>query len=59
MTSEEKQDVHSRVDQEGFDYCFRFYSNWEEIKDEKFHKLRENYVKSAQELAKYIGFNEK
>ena len=43
-----------RMDDEGFHYCFIHFSNWEEIKDEKFHQLRNQYIKSAEELKKYI-----
>ena len=40
---------------EGFDYCFRFYSNFSDIKDEKFQKLREKYEKIANELEQYVN----
>ena len=39
---------------EGFDYCFRHYSSFEEIKDEKFHELRLKYIQIAEELEKYV-----
>jgi hypothetical protein len=39
---------------EGFHYCFKHYSKFEEIDDDKFHELRENYLKSADELKNYI-----
>ena len=41
------------LDEEGFDYCFTGYSNWEEIEDVKFQELRAAYVKSQQELEDY------
>ena len=40
--------------EEGFHYCFAHYSRWPEIKDEKFHQLREAYLKAAEELKKYV-----
>lgn len=43
-----------RMNQEGFHYCFKHYSNFKEIKDEKFHQLREEYLKSADNLENYI-----
>lgn len=43
-----------KMDAEGFDYCFDGYSDWCEIKDEKFHELRTAYVKSMNELRNYI-----
>lgn len=57
MTYEEKENwksVWQRTQQEGFHYCFEHYSNWEEIKDEEFHKLRNEYLKSAKTLEEYI-----
>ena len=44
-----------RMRNEGFHYCFEGYSNWEEIKDEEFHKLRLNYLKSAEKLEDYVN----
>lgn len=46
--------VISIIKDEGFHYCFKHYSNFEEIEDDKFHELREQYLKSADELEKYI-----
>lgn len=48
------ESVHYRMNEEGFDYCFDGYSNWTEIKDELFHKLRKNYLESAEQLRNYI-----
>ncbi len=58
MTEEEKEIWEScqyRMEEEGFHYCFTGYSNWDEIKDEEFHKLRMAYLDSAKELEKYIN----
>ena len=46
--------VAHKIDYEGFDYCFRNYSDWEEIKDDEFQKLRQAYVDAANELEWYI-----
>lgn len=46
------------MDAEGFDYCFRGYSDWKEIKDKEFHQLRKAYVEVAQALEEYIGKGE-
>jgi len=48
------EDIHYRMNEEGFDYCFDKYSDWSEIKDEKFQKLKEQYLKSKKELEQYI-----
>jgi len=54
--------VSGLIETEGFDYSFRFYSNFEEIKDPEFHELRKKYVEAANALENYIdeeaGFNE-
>ena len=47
--------VHYRMENEGFDYCFRSYSHFDEIKDEKFHELRELYIKTAEQLEEYVN----
>ena len=59
MTEEEKERVCYRVGDEGLDYTFRFYSNYEEIKDKEFHKLRQNYIKASTEMLVYLGIEGK
>ena len=44
----------AKMRDEGFDYCFRHYSSFEEIKDEKFHELRLKYIQIAEELENYV-----
>lgn len=39
---------------EDFSYCFDGYSRWEDLKDEKFHELRQNYLDAAKKLEEYI-----
>jgi hypothetical protein len=53
-TLEDFADLNSRMNQEGFHYCFKHYSSFTDIEDEKFHKLRKTYLKAADELEKYI-----
>ncbi len=48
------QSVQYRMDDEGFDYCFESYSNWDEIKDEEFHRLRLGFLQHMKELREYI-----
>jgi len=58
MNKEEKENwryIQYRMDEEGFNYCFDGYGNWEEIKDDEFHKLRLNYLESAKLLRDYIN----
>jgi hypothetical protein len=44
---EDFERVSCRIKDEGFHYCFTGYSNWSEIKDEEFHRLRRNYLESV------------
>jgi hypothetical protein len=46
--------VKSCIDNEGFDYCFRSYSDFEGMEDPKFQELRKAYVDAADALEKYI-----
>ena len=57
MNKHQQHEVVRTIEQEGFDYAFDGYTSFEEIKDEKFHKLREAYVKSKQKLELYIDFD--
>ena len=43
------------VDNEGFDYAFRNYSDFKEVTDEKFQDLRKAYVDAANALSTYVG----
>lgn len=57
MTTEEKEEweyVYYKMIDEGFHYCFKHYSSFEDIKDEEFHRLRVNYLQSANDLEEYI-----
>ena len=48
------QMVQYRMANEGFDYCFKHYSSFEQVEDEKFHSLRESYIKISEELEEYV-----
>jgi len=43
-----------KMDAEGFDYCFNGYSDWKEVEDAEFQKLRQEYKDSAERLKNYI-----
>lgn len=58
MTARERQDLLAKIEWEGFDYTFADYSDWKEIKDKKFHELREAFVKAREALTKYIGLDD-
>lgn len=46
--------VQYKMEEEGFDYCFKHYSNFQDIKDEEFHKLRLEYLAASEKLEKYV-----
>lgn len=46
--------VKVRIRQEGFHYCFKNYSSFEEVEDERFHELRKLYLQVAETLEKYV-----
>lgn len=58
MTQEDEQNLQGVVESEGFDYAFRYYSDFSEIKDPTFHELRKSYVAAAKVLSEYIGLEE-
>ncbi len=58
MKKEDKEYLQERVENEGFDYCFVHYSDFEEIKDKKFHELREAYCKAQEALAEYLDIDQ-
>lgn len=46
------------IEHEGFDYAFTCYSHFEQVKDEKFHDLRNKFLNARDELAEYLGVEE-
>lgn len=44
------QNVDYRMSSEGMEYCFMNYSEFEEIEDEEFHKLRESLISLMTEM---------
>ncbi len=51
---ENYESVKARIKQEGLDYCFIHYSNFEEIEDKEFHKLRNAYIKASENIQQYV-----
>jgi hypothetical protein len=54
MKKQDAQRVWRCIENEGFDYCFRNYSAFKEVKDKKFHDLRKAYLKAAETFEKYL-----
>jgi hypothetical protein len=55
--TETLHEVSRCIDEEGLDYCFRNYSNFENVNDVKFHRLREAYLAAADALEEYVKDN--
>ena len=49
------ESVRYRIREEGLDYCFKHYSDFENIEDKAFHKLRKAYIKANEEIQEYIN----
>lgn len=57
MNRKDREKVTSCAENEGFDYCFCYYSKFPEVKDAEFHELRKKYVEAANALKEYLGFD--
>ena len=55
MKKKDRESIESTIENEGFDYAFINYSDFEEVKDDKFHKLRLAYIDARKALAEYVG----
>jgi hypothetical protein len=54
MTEDEKLYVSECVSEEGFAYCFEDYSDFKNINDPEFHRLRKKYLKVYFEFKNYF-----
>ena len=54
MKVEDAEYLSIKIRDEGFHYCFKHYSRFEDIDDEEFHKLRKYYLQYADLLEHYI-----
>lgn len=46
--------VMYKIEDDGLDYTFQHYSDWEEIDDPIFHTLRKQYIAAAAALDAYV-----
>lgn len=46
--------VDYRMDNEGIEYCFKHYSNFDEIQDEEFHKLRQTLLTNMENMRNMV-----
>lgn len=56
MRGKEFKYVLDTIYEEGFEYAFVDYSEFNEIEDEEFHKLRKAYLAAREALAEYVGW---
>jgi len=54
-TFEDFQYLKAKMRDEGFHYCFKHYSSFEDIRDKEFHRLRSKYLKWANRLEEYVN----
>ena len=52
---EDWQRLRYRMKEEGIEYCFKHYSSFKEVEDEKFHELRKKYLEVSHELEEYVN----
>ena len=55
MNAKDAKYVRATIENEGFSYAFNDYSDFDDIKDEKFHELRKAFLKAQEELDEYVG----
>ncbi len=55
MKKKDRKYVQEAIENEGFHYAFTCWSEFEEVADPEFQRLRSNYVQASQDLADYVG----
>lgn len=58
MTGKDARYIMDTVECEGFDYAFAHYTDFEDIDDEKFHKLRKEFLDARTKLIDYCGLED-
>jgi len=54
MIEDDKKYIQDIVYDEGFDNAMVHYSNFEEIDDEDFHRLRQELLRARSEIMRYL-----
>lgn len=54
MSKERFVAVEYSIHEEGMDYTFGTYSEWDDIVDEHFHVLRNRYLEAMRALKTYV-----
>lgn len=58
MNAAENKYVLAVIINEGFDYAFIHYDDFEQVIDPEFHKLRLEYIRAREALSKYVKFED-
>jgi len=58
MTGKEVNYIQETIANEGIDYGLNDYTDFEEVKDKRFHNLLQDYRESRKDLLAYVGLDE-
>jgi hypothetical protein len=58
MEAKDLDYIRETVDCEGFDYAFVHYSDFKEIEDETFHRLRRVFLKARKRLCEHLNLED-
>lgn len=58
LIQEQLEEVKNLLESEGFDYGISYVSDFNEVKDEKFHLLREKYLLYKNELKNHLNIKD-
>ena len=56
MNIEDKEYIVSIINDEGLEYTFESYSDFVEIQDRQFHKLRKEYLDVVRKIKEYLEY---
>lgn len=54
MTKKQRENIKYRIESKGIEYTFIYYSHFDEIEDEEFHKQRKAFVEAYETFADYL-----
>ena len=57
LTEEQKKEIRSRINQEGFHYYFKYYTD-ENFGDMQYKHLRDEYLRASKNLEDYLEESE-
>ncbi len=58
MNGKDLDYVRDTVENEGFDYAFDGYSDFREVEDEEFHRLRKEFLNARKALREYLNIKD-